>query len=416
MIAIHELGHFLMARWCKVEIEKFSIGFGAAILHFERGGVEYRLGWIPLGGFVKMKGENPDDPDTDMADAFQNQAWWKKILIAISGPLANLLLALILFIFAYLLPGQVEDHHAVIGKLSPYWQNTFALGDSIKAVNNEAVVGWYQALSKLNPESENSLNLKRGDASINVIVKGEELDSLYSGLQARVLPIVGDLQNGMPAWKAGLKTGDIVLAVDSVLVKDWFEMRKQIIGAKTPEIELTLQRGDGIFSRKMVLEQNFITENQPMIGITQYLPLRYKHSFTVSEAVRNGFVSTGTFIITYYKAMYHLIRKPNEIKSSLGGPVMIVSMSQQVGKKGLGYLILFFASVSLILMVMNLLPIPILDGGHILFAIIEGIIGVPIPQKVQGLLQKIGFILLIMLMVYAFYNDIMKLLMRAMNL
>ncbi len=415
MIAIHELGHFIVARLCGVGIEKFSIGFGKAIAHFERDGIEYRIGWIPLGGFVKMKGENPDDEDTDIENAFQNRAWWQKALIALSGPVANLILGAFLFVIAYLLPMQMEDHHPVIAQLDGAWAESFAVGDSIVAVNEIPVKGWYQALSTLKRDQVNQISLLREGSPLTVDLAPALMDSLIIKTRPVVLPIVGDLQTGMPAWKAGLKSGDVILAIDSVSVSDWYKMRELIVEAPNDTIELFLQRGEDTFTRSMLLERSFMTDNLPMIGITQYMPVRYRHSFSFGQALKSGFYTTTNFIVMNYRGLYHLIQKPEELKSSLGGPVMIVSMSQQVGQKGFNSLLLFFGSISLILMVMNLLPIPILDGGHIMFALIEGIIRRPIPLKVQGILQRIGFALLIMLMVYAFYNDIMKLGLRMFN-
>ncbi len=415
MIAIHELGHFIAARKCGVEVEKFSIGFGAALAHFVKNGVEYRIGWIPLGGYVRMKGENPDDDELDGIGAFQSSVWWKKGIIALSGPMANLILGFFLFFLAYALPRQIEDHYPTIAIVAEDWISTFEPGDTILKVNGNPVIGWYQALSELSQTDTNEILILRDSTETAVQVNSADLESFVKGVQPVILPIVGDLQTGMPAWKAGLKSGDHIIAIDSVQISNWYEMRELIVGTTKDSIELTLKRGDEIYSRNMPLEKSFMTDNLPMIGITQFLPVRYQHKGEVGQSLVAGFYATQSFIVMNYKGLFHLIQKPAELKNSLGGPVMIVSMSQQVGQKGLGYLVLFFGSISLILMIMNLLPIPILDGGHILFAIIEGIIQKPIPVKAQALLQRIGFSLLIMLMIYASYNDIMKWLVRLIN-
>ncbi len=415
MIAIHELGHFIMARLCGVGVEKFSIGFGAALAHFEKDGIEYRIGWIPLGGYVKMTGENPDDENTEIENSFQKSVWWRKVLITAAGPIANLVFGALLFIVAYLIPMQMEDHFPVVGQIEPLWSEIFMPGDTIIAVNDTPIKGWYQALSKLDREQDNEMILMRDGSEITVRILPERIDSLLVGLRPVVPAIVGDIQTGMPAWKAGLKTGDVILAVDSVYVDDWYQMRELIVQAQNDTIELTLLRGEEVFVRSMALERSFATDNQPMIGITQLMPVRFSHSFSIGESLRSGIATTKNFVGMYYKGLYHLIQKPEELKNSLGGPVMIVTMSQQAGQKGINSLILFFGSISLMLMVMNLLPIPILDGGHIMFAFIEGIIQRPVSLRIQGFLQRIGFALLIMLMIYAFYSDIMKLGLRVIN-
>ena len=216
----------------------------------------------------------------------------------------------------------------------------------------------------------------------------------------------------MPAWRAGLKTGDIVLAVDSVNVSNWYEMRERIVGSKNDEVLLTILRDGKILQRKIALEENIAMGDQKMIGISQYMPVKKVTQYNPLQAISYGTQSTFSFIVLNYVGLYKLIMKPEQLKSNLGGPVMIATMGQQVAQKGFSSLIIFLASISLILMIMNLLPIPVLDGGHIIFAFLEGIFGKPVPIKVQAFLQRIGFALLLLLMFYAFYADISKLLIR----
>jgi regulator of sigma E protease len=151
-----------------------------------------------------------------------------------------------------------------------------------------------------------------------------------------------------------------------------------------------------------------------MIGISQFMPISHTVRYSLSEAVKYGGLSTYNFILMNYSGLFKLLSKPDQLKSNLGGPVMLASMSQEIGKRGIGSMILFFGSISLILMIMNLLPIPVLDGGHIMFCFIEGIMGKPVPLKIQGIAQRIGLLLLVSLMVFAFYTDISKLFMRFM--
>ncbi len=413
MITIHELGHFLVARAFGVRIETFSLGFGKPIFNIERGGTNYRLSWLPLGGYVKMKGENPDEEADDLQDSFKSKTWWQRALIALAGPFANLILAILIFIVSFLLPQRLEDSRPVISQVEGIWASKLLPGDSLALVNGKAVRGFGEAMYLLNPVRKNDLRIVRQGKLYSLKVPGAEKDSLISSLQPVAEAIVGDVSPGYPAWRAGLKGGDRITSVDSVQVTDWYQMRELIIGSKNRSVLLQISRGDSLLSRRITLEANILdNQNTRMIGITQYQPVRYTHHYPVDVAIGNGFVTSYNMILMNYYGLYRLFQKPESIKSNLGGPVMMVSMSQSVGAKGFGSLLLFFGGISLILMIMNLLPIPILDGGQIMFCLIEGIFRRPLPLRVQEIAQRIGFSLLIMLMAFAFYSDIQKLVLR----
>jgi len=314
---------------------------------------------------------------------------------------------------SFLLPQRLEDSRPVISQVEGIWASKLLPGDSLALVNGKAVRGFGEAMYLLNPVRENDLRIVRQGKLYSLKVPGAEKDSLISSLQPVAEAIVGDVSPGYPAWRAGLKGGDRITSVDSVQVTDWYQMRELIIGSKNPSVLLQISRGDSLLSRRITLEANILdNQNTRMIGITQYQPVRYTHHYPVDVAIGNGFVTSYNMILMNYYGLYRLFQKPESIKSNLGGPVMMVSMSQSVGAKGFGSLLLFFGGISLILMIMNLLPIPILDGGQIMFCLIEGIFRRPLPLRVQEIAQRIGFSLLIMLMAFAFYSDIQKLVLR----
>lgn len=413
MILIHELGHFLVARAFGVKIETFSLGFGKPVFNLNRGGTNYRLSYLPLGGYVKMKGENPDEEITGEPDTFQAKRWWQRALIAVAGPFANLILGFLLFTLSFLLPHRLEDQVPVIGKAEGKWAELFEPGDSLLSVNNKPVIGYNAALYELSSVRDNKIVLRRDGIQRELVIKANERDSLLNSLQPYAEAIVGDVNPGYPAWRAGLKTGDRILMVDSLIVEDWYTMREAIINSPHNSVLLQLSRGDSLLQRRIVLEANILDKgNTRMIGITQYQPVRYSYRYPASESLGNGFSTTINMIVMNYYGMYKLFQKPESLRSNLGGPVMIVSMSQSVGQKGAVSLLLFFGGISLLLMIMNLLPIPILDGGQIMFCLIEGLLGRPVPLKIQEIAQRIGFGLLMALMLFAFYSDIQKLVMR----
>ncbi len=415
MIFIHELGHFLTARKLGVGIEKFSIGFGKPIKEWKRGGVLWRIGWIPLGGYVKMRGENPDAPDKDAADSFFRLAWWKKALIGFSGPFANLLLGLLLFIISFVLPVHVQDQYPVVSKATGAWENVFAPGDSIVSVNGKPVQGFSEFLENLMEKPVNSVLISRAGELKPVQIEAKDVYAPADTLLPIADTRVGEVVPKTPAYHAKLQPGDRITEVDSVKVTDWYAMRELIINSNRDKVLLTIEHDGRSFQKSLKLESSLNTGSNRAIGIMQYQPVRYDIRFNIWEAVRLGAYNTASFINLNYQMLGKLIRSPGELRKSVGGPVMIATMSQQVGQRGFGSLILFFGSISLVLMIMNLLPIPILDGGMILFSIIEGIIRRPIPLKVQSILQSIGFVFLMGLMILAFYSDISSEILRFMN-
>ncbi|HPF08305.1 MAG TPA: RIP metalloprotease RseP [Candidatus Cloacimonadota bacterium] len=420
LITIHELGHFLVARAFGVGIEKFSIGFGKPIWEIERGGTKYRIAAIPLGGYVKMSGENPDEAEdsqtSDPERSLQSKVWWKKALIVFAGPFANLLLGLLLFIMAMALPQKLEDLSPVIHQAQGKWAEVFAAGDSLISVNGKAVPGFNSFLVELSKSADNEITLLREGQISSISVPAVERDSLMRSLQPEVTTQIGEVFSGMPAWRAGLKTGDLILAVDSIAVTDWYDMRQRIASSTSSHVLLDIKRGEEFMQRKIELQDNLTEEDERMIGIMQYLPVKGTVQYSLLEALQYGTLSTISFIQMQYSGLFRLAKQPAELKNNLGGPVMIVSMSQEVGRRGLSSVLLFLASISLVLMIMNLLPIPILDGGHIMFYAIEGIIGKPVSLKVQGIAQRIGLVLLIWLMLFAFYADLSRLFSRFLSL
>lgn len=425
MITIHELGHYLAAKFFGVRILKFSIGFGKPIAEYERNGTKFRISAIPLGGYVKMQGENPSEQnDPDMEDSpaldtntfFSHKAWWQKAVIGFAGPFANLLLGLLLFIVAFILPQKMEDSYPVIHSASGKWAEVFCAGDSLVSLNNKPIIGFNKFLIDMSQTDENHIHFLRDGVPIQLTISKTERDSLIKSLKPMANTVLGEVFSGLPAWQAGLKPGDIVVSVDSVIVSDWYDMRNKIVTSPKDSVVLELLRKDQALVRKIALQQNLTSGEERMIGISQFLPVKQNYQYTPLEAVRYGFLYTTGFISMNYSGLFRIVKKPSQLKSNVGGPVMLASMAQEIGKRSLSSLILFFGSISLILMIMNLLPIPILDGGLIMFSFIEGIIRHPIPVKVQALAQRIGFVLLIWLMIFAFYTDISKLVFRIMAL
>ena len=411
LVTVHEAGHFIAARFFGVEIEKFSIGFGKKLFSFRKGDTEYRISLIPLGGYVKMKGENPDEEIVDVEHSYRSKTWWQRAIIAFAGPFMNFVLALLLFIFSFGIGRNFEDLEPVVGSVSEPYSTYFQTGDKILAVNENEVIGWNQIAQFASSENDNDFTVLRKTDRIEVDGIPFDISDWYNIVKPHVNAIVGEVSPGMPAYKAGLMTNDIILEVDNEPIDDWYEMRELITQNPDNEVKLLIKRNGKTFEKILQLETNIYDDNK-IIGITQKLPVKIHEKFSFLEAIEYGSLTTVNFVYLNYAMLLKLIANPAAIKSNIGGPVMMYTMSKQTAGKGLDVVLNFIGMISLILMIMNLLPIPILDGGHIFFCFMEGIFRRPLSLKLQIVLQNVGLFLLMFLMVFAFWNDINRIFSR----
>jgi regulator of sigma E protease len=341
MVFIHELGHFLLAKYFNVKVLKFALGFGPKIIGKEIGETEYSVRYIPLGGFVKMLGEDVAEDETqniapsDEKRAFNKQHALKRIAIVAAGPIFNLILALFLLCGSYMISG-----------------------DYVRTAE------------------------------------------------------VGQVTENLPAFKAGIKKGDIITSVDGKAIRSWDDLKALVQDKAGKPIALTITR-QGVAINLTLVPEVATTENEfgekiesAQIGIVS----AGKHEtirLTMSESIRQGFMETWKWIKLTCLVVVKLFEGVVSVKT-LGGPLMIGQLTGELVKENISYLIPFMAIISINLGILNLFPIPILDGGLIFFLIVEMIMGRPLSIKKRELAQKIGFSLLIALMVLVFYNDIIR--------
>lgn len=411
LVTVHEAGHFIAARIFGVEIEKFSLGFGPKLLAFVRGKTEYRISLIPLGGYLKMKGENPDEEIDDPETSFRAKDWWQRAIIAFAGPFMNFILALLLFMVSFGIGRNFEDLEPIVGSVQGQFEEIFKPGDKILEVNENEIIGWNQIMQFASTESENTFKVLRDNEKIEITSSSLDINEWYSLVKPHVNAIVGEVSPGMPAYKAGLMPDDVILEVDGEPIDDWYEMRDLITQNPAEIVSLLIERDGKTFEKSLQLETNIYDDNK-IIGITQKLPVTIHEKFTFFESIEYGSITTVNFIYLNYAMLIKLIANPGALKSNIGGPVMMYTMSQQTAGKGLDVILNFIGMISLILMIMNLLPIPILDGGHIFFCFVEGIFKKPLPLRIQIALQNVGLFLLMFLMVFAFWNDISRIFSR----
>lgn len=338
LIFVHELGHFLVAKRAGVSVLKFSLGFGPRIAGFSRGGTEYLLSAIPLGGYVKMLGEDPKEEVTDRERSFSAKPVGWRSLIILAGPGFNFLLAIVIF-----------------------WV-VFMIGVP-------------------------TLTTK-----------------------------VGDVMQGFPAHDAGLLRGDRIVAIDGRPLEKWEELAAQIHKSPGRPVRLTVQRAghrfDLVVAPKPTKQKNLFGEEQEigLLGIApaeEFLTERTNPITAFGMAVYKTYDLSRLILLTFVKLIQGVVPA-----RTLGGPLLVAQMAGEQARLGTLNLLFFAALLSINLAILNLLPIPILDGGHLFFSLIEAVRGKPVSLKKREVAQQVGLVLLVALMIFAFYNDIFRLLGR----
>lgn len=338
LIFFHELGHFLIARLFGVGVEKFSLGFGPRLLGKKIGITDYRLSLVPLGGYVKMVGEEPDEElSAELVPlSFTHKHVLKRMLIVFAGPLFNILLAVLVFFII----------------------------------------------------------------------------ALTSGIMI-LKPSVGLVKEGSPAYAAGFQKGDLITAIDGHAVDTWEEMADRITHSNGKTLEMVVVRPEGEVILRVTPElttaKNLLGEDikRYVIGIGTAAET-YSRELNLFQAAAESLRQTYDIVELMVIIVAKLLTGDISI-DTVGGPIMIAQMAGDQAKAGISSLFQFIAVISVNLAVINLLPIPVLDGGHLLFFLMEAIKGRPINLKVREIAQQVGMIMLIMLMILVFYNDITRL-------
>ena len=435
LIVVHEAGHFALARWCGVKVLRFSIGFGKPVLslHFGRDRTELALAAFPLGGYVKMLDEREGEVEAaELPRAFNRQSVWKRFVIVLAGPVANFMLAI--FMYWVLFVHGVEEPRPMLGVPAAHSlaeQAGFREGELIRSINGQAVASWQELRWELLQQA-----LAKGSVTLEVINKRHELafrkldlSSLdTSDLEGDILlqtgfrfyrpmlpPVIGKISPEGVADLAGLRDGDRILAIDGVSITSWSQVVAIIREAPGRPLRLDADRQGKTFSLSVTpAEADDRGKRIGRIGIgvreeevdrTALMTIvRYGPVESLGKAVTQTW-ETSVFSL---KMLGRMITGEVSWKN-LSGPVTIADYAGQSAKLGLAYYIKFLALISISLGVLNLLPIPLLDGGHLMYYIVEIIKGGPVSERVMEIGQQIGLALLAMLMAFAFYNDINRL-------
>jgi len=393
IVAIHEFGHLISAKALGIKVEAFSVGFGPVIFKATYHNTQYRLSAIPLGGYVKMLGEDPAQKCSS-DNSFLAKVWWKRIIVAISGPMFNLVLAMIMLWLSFMVSSSYRDFYPIVGSDSGQFQK----GDEILQVSSKKIISWQQVKT-----DGQEITLKRDKKIITFIGKNEKL-------VCQIAPVIGNVSVGSPAYSAGLDIGDKIVAIDGQKVTLWMDIGSLI--ADKSEILCLLERDSKIIQRTIYPTKDPIS-NRFLIGISPQMVPFESQNYGFFQSIRHAVVSTAKLLEINYYGLYQIFKNPASLSSSIAGPIMISQSAKNFSKNGFSSILRFIAFINVVLFVMNLLPIPILDGGTIIFCLIEGIFGRPIPLKGQRIMQQIGFFLLIWMMFFAFKNDFSKIMLRS---
>ena len=418
LIFIHELGHFAVAKFVGVGVEKFSLGFGPKILGFTRGETEYRISIFPLGGYVKMTGESIDDEvsEEEKEKSFTHKPLSKRAAIVVAGPIMNLVLAFVLLPVIYMVGVSVPaylDKPALVGYVTrdeAAYKAGLHKGDVVEFVNGDRVKKWEDLITTiaLSPDRPLELMYRRNGSLIDTTLtpepskSGAGIGGLFPPMDARV----ASASQGYPAEAAGIKGGDLILSIDNVEITHWAEL-EQLIHDNAGPIDLVVDR-DGTRLEFQITPTFNEERGSYLIGVVRAEDMIQKR-FGFFNAIKQGFMSGIDMTVKLFEIIKGLIFGQYSLKT-LGGPIMIAQVAGQAAESGIIALVGLMAFLSLQLGIINLFPIPVLDGGHLVFFFIEFARGKPLSERVIGVTQQIGIALLITLMVLVTYNDIFRIL------
>jgi regulator of sigma E protease len=419
IVFVHELGHFLAARIVGVRVEIFSLGFGRRLGGFVRGGTDYRVSLLPLGGYVKMAGDNLEDRRAGTKEEFLSRPWYDRVFIAIAGPLANFIMAIVCGILLFALGVEHALQPNVVGRIAeeaPINATGLQQGDRVDRVDGTETPYWYDvvdALARADDEHrEASLAITRGDSSLSLALPATHLAGALETLVPEIPAVVGELTVGMPAYQAGLAEGDRIVSIDGVAIRDWWDLLREVSAKPGREIVLVFERGGQRVQRSLTPVSD---EGSGKIGIAQVSYGTRVARFSILESVQRGTgsaVRLAGLVIGQLPKLPAMLFKPQELGSNLAGPIAIIQMSADQVERGRTELLNWLMFVSIALMTMNLLPIPVLDGGHILVALIEALARKPLAPKVHLAITRVGMWFLALLMTFAIANDGLKLVQR----
>lgn len=431
LIFVHEFGHFLLAKLLGVKVLKFSLGFGPKVVGRTYGETEYLISAVPLGGYVKMLGqadtpqEEEEIPEAEKHRAYNYQPVWKRFSIVFVGPLFNLFFAVFIFFFIFLrgVPVPYPDIGSIQDN-SPASRAGLMTGDRVMEINGK-VVQSFNEIDDLVIESQGQqmlFKIKREGRIIGLSVTpekkvektifGENRKMWDIGAFPLLYPVVGGVVKGSRAQQAGILKGDTIAEIEGTRLKTWQDMTEVIHNNPERPLRFKIQREGRVMEFTITPEKStFKTPggDEKIIGLIGIKPAGndFIKKFNPAQALFFGSKKTWDISVITIVSIVKLIERVIPA-DTIGGPIMIAQMAGEQASQGAMNFFTLMAVISINLGVLNLLPIPILDGGHLLFLGIEFVRRKPASEKVVMVAQRVGLAILVTLMVFALYNDIIR--------
>jgi regulator of sigma E protease len=427
MILVHEWGHFVVARLFNVRVDVFSIGFGPRLFGFKRGNTDYRISAIPLGGYVRMAGQDPseidsgDKPPTNAPDELMSKPRWQRALISFAGPAVNLVMPVLLLAGFYIIkgypyPAYLDKPMVVtsLPKTSPLAKAGVTDGDKIVAINSVPTPSWAKVdsfLSQVAPDSTLRFSVDHQGAQQTVEIKASELKGSEQPLgTVLVPPVVGQVSWMKPAKRGGMKRGDFILSVNNTPVKTWQEYVELIRHSGGQELHTVVQRNGSDVNLVIHPAPDKDEQGKPIwvIGVGPEGQWEFR-DMTFSASVKEASVETVSATGRLLEVIGRLITGKLSVRQ-LQSFVGIAVQAGQAVQEGPVDVITLMAMISLNLGILNLLPIPILDGGNILLLTLEGIRRRDFSMAFKERFVQVGLVFLLVLFAFVMYNDVVRLL------
>jgi regulator of sigma E protease len=409
LIFVHESGHFLVAKLFRVRVLVFSLGFGKRLFGFRRGGTDYRVSLIPLGGYVRMAGDTPEDGRTGDPDEFLSKPKWQRFLILVAGPFMNLVIA-VAFLTALNISGvptlAIKPKLAEVQAGRPAARAGLKPGDTIAAIDGERVTDWEDVRLIISTHAGSPVRIdyvrdgQPRTTTLTPVAEQREFGMVgVAGVTPFTEPVAG-VDPGSPAYQGGLRTRDRILTANGKPIAQLTDLSPIFAAAKNKPVALTVQRGAQQLAVTVPAAPD--DPNDPLRGIG--MPVEIK-KLPFGTAVAAAFNENVKLAKVSFVTIGRLLRGEGSVKE-FSGPVAIAKISGAAVRLGLKALLSLMALISLQLGIMNLLPIPVLDGGHIFILLIEGVVGHDLSLRVKERVQQVGFAALATLMLIVIYNDV----------
>ncbi len=417
IIFIHELGHLLVAKLFDTRVKTFSLGFGKRLWGFERGETDYRVSLIPLGGYVALGGEMPEDATGDPRE-FMSKPRWQRILVYLAGPAMNAVLSVAIITGLFMVGISVADFSevdAVVGRVAE-GSSAEAAGleaaDRIVAVDGQAVEDWDDLKNELMTSAEEpvELTVERDDRTFQATVTPGTIPRYEigdtAGIAPRILPQVHQVLPDAPAAEAGFEAGDLIVSVDGRAVAGTQEFIDYVQQRPGEEVRVDVLRDEASYTLPVTPAD---VDGRGQVGLQLgHASLTKQYGLSLSKAFVAS-VRHNVYLVEQIGVLVgKLVTGELAAKSALGGPIEIAAQSGAAARLGFGYLLYFTAFISLNIGLLNLLPIPVLDGGQIVILVIESTIRRDLSLRLKELITQVGFVLIMLLMLAVIWFDLAK--------